>query len=136
MDATSRSNRRVVLAILACSLLAFLPTISAAQEPVKSFAQLDTRLKPGDTIYVTDAEGREVKGKIRELTPSALMLDIGDGRSFQAGDVRLITASGGRNTGKGALWGLVAEAAAGALIGVSSVPGPSRARGIRPRGVR
>ena len=102
------------------SAMLALPSVAPAQEPVKSFDQLDTRLKPGDTIWVTDAQGREVKGRIRELTPSALELDSGGGRSYQAGDVRLVAQSGGRNTGKGALWGLVAGAAAGAVIGASS----------------
>ena len=75
MDATSRSNRRIVLAISACCLLGVLPTLSAAQEPVRAFDQLNTRLKVGDTVYVTDVQGREVKGKIRELSGSALSLD-------------------------------------------------------------
>ena len=38
---------------------------TSAQEPVRDFSQLNTRLKPGDTVWVTDAQGREIKGKIR-----------------------------------------------------------------------
>ena len=29
-------------------------------------SQLNTRLKLGDTVWVTDAQGREIKGKIRD----------------------------------------------------------------------
>ena len=47
---------------LATLLIILLPALAAAQDPVKSFDQLNTRLKIGDTIYVTDAQGREVKG--------------------------------------------------------------------------
>jgi hypothetical protein len=104
--------------VLAAALAA--PGLALAQEPVKSFDQLDTRLKPGDTVWVTNAQGREVKGKIRELTPSALTLDGEGGRSYQAGDVWLVVEYRGRNTAKGALWGLVAGAAGGALLGASS----------------
>ena len=77
---------------------------ASAQEPVRDFSQLNTRLKPGDTVWVTDAQGREIKGKIRELGPSALTLD-GTGTGTIAADaVRLITARHGRPIGKGALW--------------------------------
>ena len=96
---------------LAAVLIVLLPVVAAAQEPVKSFDQLDTRLKVGDTIYITDAQGREIKGKIRELNPSSLMLENGDGRSFQARDVARITQHHGSKAGKGALWGLVAGGA-------------------------
>jgi hypothetical protein len=96
---------------LAAVLIVLLPALSAAQEPVKSFDQLDTRLKPGDTVYVTDAQGREVKGKIRELTPSALMLDNGGGWTVQSREGSRITQKHGHKTAKGALWGLVAGAA-------------------------
>ena len=117
MDAILRSDRRVVLAILACSLLAFLPTLSAAQEPVKAFDQLNTRLKVGDTVYVTDVQGREVKGKIRELSGSALTLENADTPTLQADAIRLVAQHKGHPIGKGALYGLVCGAAVGMVLG-------------------
>ena len=57
------------LAVVAAIALFASPAIAAAQEPVTSFDQLDTRLKPGDTVWVTDAQGREIKGKYREPRP-------------------------------------------------------------------
>ena len=83
----ARSGRTAF--ILASALMA-IPGIAAAQEPVRSFDQLDVRLKPGDTVWVTDAQGREVKGKIQTLAPDAMVLK-GDGpRTFAASDVSLI----------------------------------------------
>ena len=121
MDATFRSNGRVVLAILACSLLAFLPTLSAAQEPVTSFDQLNTRLKVGDTVWVTDAQGREIKGQIRELGPSALTLDSADTTTLDADAVRLVAQRKGHPVGRGALYGLIGGAAAGVILGATGV---------------
>ena len=64
----------IALAVI-CLLFAF--ALAAAQEPVTSFDQLNTRLKVGDTVWITDAQGREVTGKIRALSPASLLLDAG-----------------------------------------------------------
>ena len=66
----------IVLAVISL-LLAF--ALAAAQEPVRDFAQLNTRLRPGDTIWVTDAQGREVKGRIAALGADAITLEGGGG---------------------------------------------------------
>jgi len=89
--ATSSAGRQFVTwKPLAALLIVLLPAVSAAQEPVKSFDQLDTRLKAGDTVWVTDARGREVRGQIQSLSPDALTLNAGGSRTFGAGDVRVI----------------------------------------------
>jgi hypothetical protein len=89
-------------------LLAF--ALAAAQEPVTAFDQLNTRLKPGDTVWVTDAQGREVKGKVQALAPDAITLK-GDGpRTFAAGDVGLIRKREPDSLKNGALIGLGAGA--------------------------
>lgn len=92
---------------------------ASAQEPVKSFDQLDTRLKPGDTIWVTDAQGREVKGRVLELGPSALTIEHDGPLTLRAPDVQKVFQRKGHPVGKGALWGLVAGAAGGAVFGAS-----------------
>ena len=74
----------VVLAVVSL-LLAF--ALAAAQEPVRDFTQLDTRLRPGDTVWVTDAHGREVKGRIGTLSPDTLTLSNDAARSYAAADV-------------------------------------------------
>ena len=73
--------------LLAAVVILLLPTISAAQEPVKSFDQLNTRLKVGDTVWVTDAQGREVRGKIRDLGASSLDLAVNGGRPMTASEI-------------------------------------------------
>jgi len=109
--------------LAAGAALVLLPVLAGAQEPVKSFDQLNTRLKVGDTIYVTDAQGREIKGKIRDLGPSALTLDSGTAAIVQADAVRLIVERKPRPIGRGALWGLGIGAAAGLALGVAVVAG-------------
>ena len=117
MRTSSAARQFVTWAPLAVMLIVLLPAVSAAQEPVKSFDQLNTRLKPGDTVYVTDAQGREVKGKIRELGPSALTLDSADASPLEADAVRLVAQRQGHPIGKGALYGLIVGAAAGVVLG-------------------
>jgi len=107
--------------LAAGAALVLLPVLAGAQEPVKSFDQLNTRLKVGDTIYVTDAQGREIKGKIRDLGPSALTLDSGTAAIVQADAVRLIVERKPRPIGRGALWGLGIGAAAGLALGIAVV---------------
>ena len=58
--------------ILATAAALAAPAPCAAQEPVRDFSQLNTRLKPGDTIWVTDAQGREIKGRINSLAPDRM----------------------------------------------------------------
>ena len=93
----------VVLAIISL-LLAF--ALAAAQEPVRDFSQLNTRLRPGDTIWVTNAEGREVKGTILSLAADELTLEGRTGRSFGAPDVATITVRRADSLRNGALIGL------------------------------
>ena len=91
--------------LVAAALL--VPVLAAAQEPVRDFNQLNTRLKPGDTIWVTDGQGREVKGRVESLGPDALTLKGGHGRTFAAGDVRLVTARRHDSLKNGAIIGAV-----------------------------
>jgi len=56
---------RTLVAILVAIVIAIVaPAVAAAQEPVRDFGQLNTRLRPGDAIWVTDPQGREVEGAI------------------------------------------------------------------------
>ena len=93
-----------IILVTAAALAA--PAPAAAQAPVTSFDQLNTRLKPGDTIWVTDAQGREVKGRINSLAPDSLGVDAGGFRTFAAGEVSIIQLRQGDSLGNGALIGL------------------------------
>ena len=115
MNTSSAARPVVTCAPLLTLLIAVLPAFAAAQEPVRSFDQLKTRLKVGDTIYVTDVQGREVRGRVRELGPSALTLDSGGPTTMHGDAVRVIEKRSSSPVKRGALWGL----AAGAGLGVT-----------------
>jgi len=95
-----------VVEILTASILLIAPALAVAQEPVTSFEQLGRRLKPGDRIWVTDAKGREVEGRIQRVWADALTVDTEPPRTFPARDVSLI-----RQTRRDSLWN-------GTLIGL------------------
>jgi len=106
MGTYSAARQFVTWAPLAAALIVLLPARSAAQEPVKSFDQLNTRLKPGDTVWVTDAAGREVKGKIVDLAPGALTVKADASRTYGPADVNLIHERRPDSFKNGALIGL------------------------------
>lgn len=75
----------LVAGLLACALTA------RAQDSAAAFGQLPSAVKPGDDVIVTDAEGRDVRGRITALSPASLAIDVdGTTREWSAGDVRLI----------------------------------------------
>ena len=90
MRTSSTTSQFVARAPLGAMLIALLPALAAAQDPVKSFDQLNTRLNIGDTIWVTDAQGQEVKGKLSALSTDALMLDAGGTKTFAARDISIV----------------------------------------------
>ncbi len=65
-----------VVSVLAASLL-WRPGFAAAQETVKAFDQLNTRLQVGNTVRVTDTDGREVQGKVTELHDASITVNSG-----------------------------------------------------------
>jgi hypothetical protein len=84
-----------------------------AQEPVHSFGQLRQRVAVGQTVIVTDVQGRQVHGTVSELFASAVALDVhGTRTEFHEADVERI----GRRDSRwnGTLWGLGAAAVLGA----------------------
>jgi len=101
---------------LAAVLVILLPAFAAAQEPVKSFDQLDTRLKPGDTVWVTDAQGREIKGQVQGLDAASLKLTARTPLSFAAADVRVIQERRPDSVKNGALIGMGAGGAVAIVV--------------------
>jgi len=100
------------------------PAVAWAQGPVTSFDQLNTRLKVGDTVWVTDAQGREVRGKILELHDASITLDGDPETTLQGDSVRLVQRSS-KSIRRAALWGLVIGAAVGAGLGIADSNGCS-----------
>jgi hypothetical protein len=99
-----KTSRSLTALLTAVALTA--PAVAAAQEPVRSFDQLNTRLKPGDTVWVTDAQGREVKGKIVDLAPGAVTVKADASRTYGPADVNLIHERRPDSLKNGALIGL------------------------------
>ena len=108
--------RFAVALIIGFAAVLCLAAPAVAQEPVKSFDLLDTRLKPGDTIWVTDAQGLEIKGKVQSLSPESLRLDSAGG-SLELGTDRVASISTRPKDGlrNGVLWGALAGFVGGAL---------------------
>jgi hypothetical protein len=106
------------------------PGAAQAQESARSFDELHIRLKPGDTVWVVDAQGREVKGKLRELSSTSLTMDSWGRKTFRAEAVRLVKQKKAHPFGRGALIG----GAAGAVIGLALLAGPDgdEAMGTEP----
>jgi hypothetical protein len=124
MSTSSAARQFVTWAPLAAVLIVLLPVVATAQEPVTSFDQLNTRLKVGDTVWVTDAQGREIKGRIRGLSATSLLLDAGGSpQDLQAARVGTIRVQQSDSLKNGALIGLAAGAVAGALVMVAVCEG-------------
>jgi hypothetical protein len=66
---------------------------------------------------VTDAQGREIKGKLTELHDASITLDSQGQAPLQADTVRLVQRRT-KAIGRAALYGLVIGGAAGAVLGV------------------
>ena len=103
--------------LLAAAAVLVVPAIASAQEPVKSFDQLNTRLKPGDSIWVTDASGREIRGRILNLSAASVQIDS-DGQPLDLPVARVATIKEHPKDSlrNGVLWG----ASVGFLIGAMS----------------
>lgn len=67
----------------------------AARQPARSFLDLQERLHSGNTVYVTDTTGIETKGKVVEVSASALVLDVkGIHQRMDQGSVRHVQRQG------------------------------------------
>ncbi|RPJ62692.1 MAG: hypothetical protein EHM24_25630, partial [Acidobacteria bacterium] len=82
-------------------------TATFAQMPVSDFGQIGTRVRVGETVYVTDSAGREHKGMLFDLSASQLVLESGGKRQdFPAGQVAAISWRAPDPLGNGALIGM------------------------------
>jgi len=114
---------------LATLLIILLPALAAAQDPVKSFDQLNTRLKIGDTIWVTDAQGQEVKGKLSALSTDGLTLDAGGTKTLAARDISIVRERRRDSLKNGAIIGAIPGAIFGLMGGGMADEGPGAAIG-------
>jgi hypothetical protein len=121
MTARTRARKSSVAVLVSIPLL--WASRVEAQGVATSFEQLRSRLKPGDTIQVTDDKGRKTTGQLGELTASSLELlvrkteSVGrDARRLAERDIRKIALERRDSLLNGALIGLAAGAAPGILL--------------------
>lgn len=86
---------------------------AGAQTSVQSFDQLQQVLKAGQTVVVTDTNGRETKGKVRDVSASSLIILSSDTQTFAEPAVLRIRRTD--RLANGTLIGLSIGAAVGAL---------------------
>lgn len=104
-----------LVAVLAISLAC--PAAALGQRPANSFANLPLLVRPGDRIQVIDRAGREVRGRIAQLSPAAIRLSA-DGREeeIREEDVVLIRQQRADSLLNGTLIGAGIGAGAGLLM--------------------
>ena len=114
---------RITIAAVLVWLVAGTP-IAEAQELAGSFDQLRVLVKRGDTVTLTDAAGREVTGKVVDLSSAALALQVADTRQeFPAADVSTIRQRRQDSLENGAKWGFATGLGLGLLGGLSVAAG-------------
>jgi hypothetical protein len=106
-----------MISVFVASVLC-LPGFAAAQGTVKTFDQLNTRIKIGDTVRVTDTEGREVKGELVELRDTLIAVDSDGVTTFEAHRVRLIQNDTKSSRGP-LLFGMIIGGVIGGVVGAA-----------------
>jgi hypothetical protein len=91
------------------------PSPAPAQTIANSFEELQTVLKKGQTVIVTDASGQRVKGKVADVSPSSLVVLIPEARTFAEGTVTEIRAAAD-SLRNGALIGVGVGVGAGVAV--------------------
>jgi hypothetical protein len=97
----------ITRALIVLVLCVAAPTAAAAQGIATTFQELRLLVRPGDNVTVTDVSGREVSGKITDLSASSLALMVdGQPREWRETEVATIRQRRGDSLGNGALIGL------------------------------
>ena len=94
-----------------------LPSPVSAQPPTTDFGQVGSRVRVGETVWVTGDDGREIQGKLWDLSASSLqVMTRGQTTTFEADSLRAVSARGRDPLANGALIGLVTGVVLGALV--------------------
>ena len=115
-------------------LTSFTPETAWTQEVARSFRELQSKVKTGETVYVTDDAGLEFKGRIAEMSSSSLRLFFqGTHRDLTETDVHEIRQKQSDPLWNGLLIGLGAGAASGVVApsAVCDLPDPECAATVR-----
>jgi hypothetical protein len=98
--------RRARTGLLAVAGIVATAAAVSAQEVAPSFDALAGRIHVGDRIWVTDATGREVRGRLERLSSDELVLKDNGSDTFAAADVRRVRARDRDSLKNGTLIGL------------------------------
>jgi hypothetical protein len=84
-----------IVTLVGLAAAAWLGSGCAQKAPVRSFDQLRQQVKTGQTVYVVRPNGQEVRGKILDISDSALTLSDAGARSrFEAEHIRAVDSYG------------------------------------------
>jgi len=113
-----------IVTCLAVGIVLVAAPAAEAQGVAYTFTELRLLVRPGETISVVDAAGREMTGRIVELWPSKLALRRAAGtHEVLERDVQTIWQRRGDSLRNGALWGLGSGAALGGLAALAMLGG-------------
>ena len=104
-------------------------SVAHAQGIANSFNELRLMVRTGDSLSVISNEGREVNGKLIDLSSQSLSIRVGDSQQeWQEGDVAMIRQRRHDSLANGALWGLAAGVSSGGLLaaGLAALGGGGR----------
>jgi len=108
---------RVPVFALACCCLVGPAGLVCAQTEARSFEEISRELRRGKSVAVTNDAGRQVKGRVTDLSPASLTLLVdGKEEQFTEANVRQITERR-RNTLTYGVSGLATGVIAGVFVG-------------------
>jgi hypothetical protein len=108
------------------------PWLESGAPPVRAFSQLGSQLRPGDWVVITDAQGKEIEGRIGALQPDAISLDGRGGGTFAARDVLTVERFERDSLKNGTLIGLAVGGGLGALTCPDTYAHPEQHPGSQP----
>ena len=103
--------------ICAVAAVALSVVSAEAQDVAGTFDQLRVLVKTGDTVAITDSAGLRVRGRLTDISPTSLGVDVsGKRREFLQLDIDRIARKDDDSLANGALIGLVIGAGLGAVV--------------------
>ncbi len=83
-----RAPRWAPRVLLVLGFVLVVSRVGNAQSAGDSFAELQQRLKPGETVFVTDRQGRETRGTVGRLSDTSLLIFVsGDQREIPSTEI-------------------------------------------------
>jgi hypothetical protein len=107
--------------LLVVAVIVAIAAAASAQEPASSFDALAGRIREGQSIWVIDATGREVRGRLERLSTEGLVLKADRSETFAAGDIRRVRARDRDSLKNGTLIGLGIGAGLGTVWCVGAI---------------